>query len=266
MQVRLLRGRLWTDADLNPDATPTVIITKQMADAVWPGRDPLEQCLIVDDRACAPVVGVIANFKRQQLREAPFMAYFWPMGVGGDEPPGSPQILVRMRGDFGRAEPLIRRLLLEIDPNQPYTTIVPYEQWVDPKARSWRLGASVLTAFGALSLLLAAVGVYAVLSYVVASRTREIGVRAALGASPRDVMRTVVVRGLLASLAGAGLGSALALAMGAKVEGLLFNISPRDPLAFGVAIGAVLLISLAATVLPGLRASRVDPLVALRAE
>jgi len=266
LEVRLLRGRLWTDADLDSAAQPTVIITRQMADAVWPGQDPLQRCLVVSRRACAPVVGVIANFRRQDLREQPFMAFFWPMGVGGDEPPASPQILVRMRGDVRRAEPVIRRVLLDVDPNQPYTTIVPYEQWVDPKARSWRLGASVLTAFGALSLLLAAVGVYAVLSYVVASRTREIGVRAALGASPGDVLRTVAVRGLLASIAGAMLGSALALVMGPRVEGLLFNTSARDPITFGVAIGAVLFISLAATILPGLRASRVDPLIALRAE
>ena len=266
MQVRLLRGRLWTDADLDPTAQPTVIITKQMADAVWPGKEPLEQCLIVANRECAPVVGVVANFRRQDLREEPFMALFWPMGLGGDQPPPSPQILVRMRGNIRRAEPLIRRVLLDIDPNQPYTTIVPYESFIDPRARSWRLGASVLTAFGALSLLLAAVGVYAVLSYVVASRTREIGVRAALGASPAEVMRTVVVRGLLASVAGAVLGSALALVMGPRVEGLLFNTSARDPVAFVVAISAVMIISLVATVLPGLRASRVDPLIALRAE
>ena len=266
LEVRLLRGRLWTDADLDSAAQPTVIITKQMADAVWPGQDPLQKCLIVSRRDCAPVVGVINDFRRQQLREAPFMALFWPMAVGGDEPPGSPQMLVRMRGDVRRAEPVIRRLLLDIDPAQPYTTIVPYESWVDPKARSWRLGASVLTAFGALSLLLAAVGVYAVLSYVVASRTREIGVRAALGASPRDVMRTVIARGLMASVAGAVLGSVLAVAMGSRIEGLLFNTSARDPIAFGVAVGAVLLISLVATVLPGIRASRVDPLIALRTE
>jgi ABC-type antimicrobial peptide transport system permease subunit len=156
--------------------------------------------------------------------------------------------------------------MLDIDPNQPYTTIMPYEDWIDPKARSWQLGASVLTAFGALSLLLAAVGVYAVLSYVVASRTREIGVRAALGASPSDVMRTVMVRGLVVAVAGAVLGSLLALLAGPRVEGLLFDTSARDPIAFGVATGAVLLISLAATLLPGLRASRVDPLIALRAE
>jgi hypothetical protein len=237
-----------------------------MADAVWPGQDPLDQCLFVANRPCAPVVGVVANFRRQNLREDAFMALFWPLGLGGDQPPPSPQLLVRMRGDLRRAEPLIRRVLLEIDPNQPYTTIEPYESFIDPKARSWRLGASVLTAFGALSLLLAAVGVYAVLSYVVASRTREIGVRAALGASPAHVMRTVVIRGLLASIAGAVSGSALALAMGPRVEGLLFNTSSRDPLAFGVAIGAVLVISMVATVLPGVRASRVDPLIALRAE
>ena len=266
LQVRLLRGRLWRDADLDSAAQPTVIITRRMADAVWPGKDPLQQCVIVDNRACAPVIGVIADLRRQQLREQPFLALFWPMGVGGDRPPGSPQILVRMRGDARRAEPMIRRVLLEIDPNQPYVTIVPYESFVDPRARSWRLGASVLSAFGALSLLLAAVGVYAVLSYVVASRTREIGVRAALGASPGAVMRTVILRGSLAAVTGVVLGSALALAMGPQIEGLLFETSARDPLAYAVAIGAVLLMTLAATVLPGLRASRVDPLVALRAD
>jgi predicted permease len=266
LDVRLLRGRLWSEADLDSAAQPTVIITRTMADAVWPGKDPLGQCVIVADRACAPVIGVIADLRRQQLREAPFLALFWPMGVGGDRPPGSPQILVRMRTDVRRAEPLIRRVLLEIDPNQPYVTIVPYESFVDPKARSWRLGASVLSAFGALSLLLAAVGVYAVLSYVVASRTREIGVRAALGASPGAVMRTVILRGSLAAVAGVVLGSALALALGPQIEGLLFETSARDPVAYAVAIGAVLVMTLAATVLPGVRASRVDPLVALRAD
>ena len=109
LDVRLLRGRLWRAADLDSTAQPTVIITRRMADAVWPGKDPLQQCVIVADRACAPVIGVIADFRRQQLREDPFLALFWPMGVGGDQPPGSPQIWCEC-DDVRRASP-IRRVL-----------------------------------------------------------------------------------------------------------------------------------------------------------
>ena len=137
---------------------------------------------------------------------------------------------------------------------------------IDPNLRSWQLGATMFLAFGGMALVLAAIGLYSVIAYDVAQRTHELGVRIALGARLGDVVRLVMGDGVRFALIGVGIGSAIALAAGQWIRPLLFDVSPRDPLVFG-AVSAVLMgVAALASLTPALRATKVDPSVALRAD
>jgi ABC-type antimicrobial peptide transport system permease subunit len=160
----------------------------------------------------------------------------------------------------------IRQELLTMRPNLPYVRIEPYEDLIAPEARSWRLGASMFSAFGALSLLIAAVGVYGVLSFSVRRRTRELGIRSALGASRGAVLRSVLFGGVVVALGGVAIGAFASWSLSTRLQPLLFETSAREPLAYLLAAACIALFALLASLIPGLRAAKVDPLVALRAE
>jgi predicted permease len=264
MGVRITRGRLFTASDDRPGAQPVVVITQGMAQRLWPGADPLTKCLIISDRPCAPVVGVVADMHRQGLREKSFLLFFTPIGADTAATPEA--LLVRVTGAPERAVEPIRRELLAMRADLPFIRIQSYESLIAPQARSWRLGANVFTAFGLVSLLLAALGVHGVLSYTVTQRTPELGIRAALGATPAHVMRTVLSTGLGTAAVGVAAGCVVALVAASRVQPLLFDTSARDPVVMAVAGVAILAIAVPATLIPGLRAARIDPLRALRAE
>jgi ABC-type antimicrobial peptide transport system permease subunit len=137
---------------------------------------------------------------------------------------------------------------------------------IEPQVRPWRLGAAMFSVFGALALLLAAVGLYSVIAYGVTQRTHELGVRVALGARTADVLRLVVGEGLRIAVVGVSAGALLALLAGRWLAPLLFNVSPRDPGVFAIVATVLLAVALAASLLPALRAARVDPATALRAD
>jgi ABC-type antimicrobial peptide transport system permease subunit len=139
-------------------------------------------------------------------------------------------------------------------------------EFVDPEIRSWRLGATMFTLFGALALVLAAVGLFSVISYNVSQRTHELGVRMALGAESGDVLRLVMREGLRITVIGTLIGAGVALATARFVEPLLYSVSPRDPVTFAIVIAVLLAAAVAATVIPARRASRVDPVTALRSD
>jgi ABC-type antimicrobial peptide transport system permease subunit len=137
---------------------------------------------------------------------------------------------------------------------------------VDPTQRAWRTGATMFVAFGGLALALAAIGLYSVIAYDVAQRTRELGVRIALGAQARDVTRLIVGQGIGLAALGVVIGGTLALAAGRWVAPLLFAVSPRDPVVFGGVVAVLLGVAAVASVIPALRATRVDPTEALRSD
>jgi putative ABC transport system permease protein len=147
-----------------------------------------------------------------------------------------------------------------------YVTVTPFGDILGRQTRSWTLGATMFTVFGVLALLVAAVGLYSVIAYNVAQRTHELGVRIALGAQSPDVVRLVVGEGVRVSLVGVAIGTLVALAAVRYVGPLLFSVSPRDPLVFGTVAGVLLVVAVAASVVPAWRASHVDPSVALRGE
>ena len=264
LQMRLLRGRFFTEADDRENAEPVIIVTDRMARRLFADRDPLSQCMFFDDMPCARIVGVVADMHRQGIQERPFMAYFMPLGRIPNSAPEA--MMVRVAGDPERMVEPVRRAVHAIREGLPYVDVQPYEELIAPQARSWRLGATMFTAFGALSLLIAAVGIYGVLSFSVAQRMPELGIRAALGAQPGSVLRSVVLGGGIVALAGVAIGAVAAWLLAPRLEPLLFETGAREPAAYAVAAVVIVASALIASVLPGVRASRADPMSVLRVQ
>jgi len=160
----------------------------------------------------------------------------------------------------------VQRALQSLSPNLPYADVRPLQDVLDRQMRPWLLGATMFSIFGLLALALAAVGLYGVRAYAVAQRTREIGIRMALGAALPDVVRMVLWDGLRVTTVGIGLGAVAALILGRVLEPLLFNTRATNPAIYGLIAVSLAVVSVAASALPAWRAARVDPNVALRAE
>jgi len=160
----------------------------------------------------------------------------------------------------------VREKVRELDRDVPVSTVRTEEEWVSGSAAQPRLNAVLLGAFAAAAVIVAAIGVYGVLAYSVTQRTREIGLRMALGAQRSGVLRLVVGEGMIVGAIGIALGAVGALALGQVLANLVFGVPVRDPMTFGVVAGILTIVALAACVLPARKASRVDPLVALRTE
>lgn len=265
--TRVLRGRAFTDAD-HAGTEPVAIVSRLMADLLWPGRDAIGECFAIGEdstnKACARIVGVAADAHRFQLREPPAMQYYIPLGQ--EQGFGGAAILVRPRGDAAAAIAEVRNATRSLDPSIEYVDAEVLQQRVDPQVRPWRLGASIFGLFGILALVVAAIGLYSVMAYLVAQRTHEIGVRIALGARSGDIVGLVLRNGVGMAAFGVAIGVGLALFAGRYVKTLLFDISPRDPLVIGGVAAALLAVAVLASWLPAVRASGVDPMEALRAE
>jgi hypothetical protein len=263
--ARVLQGRAFTAEDDRPGAAPVTVLTSRMATSLWPGQNALEKCIVIDDGPCSQVVGVIADVNRQGIEEDPFMLYFVPLGAQPTEE--VPQyLLVRTRGPAESQIEPIRRNLSELRANLPYISIMPFRAMINRQAQSWRMGSAMFMIFGALSLVIAAVGLYGVLSYSVSQRTHELGIRSAIGATPGHLRRMIISGGLLAAAVGVGIGAVTAILLSSQVQALLFQTSATDPVVFVGAAVMVLGVAVLASAIPGIRATKIDPLRALRAE
>ena len=268
MGTRVVRGRGFTPED-RAGAPLAAVVNQTMARRLWPGQDPVGKCLHVgaDTAPCSRVVGVVGDIRRDRLGDAEPLQYYVPLAQRQWLPwpralfvrPAAPEPSAALVAE-------VRNAVHALAPGLPYVNVRPLQELVEPQVRPWRLGAAMFGAFGGLALLIAAVGLYSVISYGVAQRTRELGVRVALGARAADVLRLVVGEGVRVAAAGVALGALGALAAGRFVAPLLFDTSPRDPLVFGGVTLALLLVALVASLVPARRASRVDPMVALRSE
>ena len=267
MGTRLVRGRAFGAED-RAGAPLVAVVNETMARALWPGADALGRCVQLGDSTsapCATVVGVAEDVKWNAVRDADVMQLYVPLAQDLARDPFR-ALLVRPAGAPEAVAAAVRRELLAVAPNLTSVTVQPLQAAVDPSLRSWRLGATMFVAFGGLALLLAAVGLYSVLAFSVAARSHEMGVRIALGAHARDVLRLVVGEGVRVAAVGVAIGLVVVLAAGRLVESLLFETSPRDPLVLGGVAVVLVVVATAASLLPGLRATRADPNVALRAE
>ena len=265
MGTRLLRGRGISESDV-AGAPRTMVVGESMAKVLWPGREALGQCVRVgsDTVPCTTVVGVAENIKAQRLdSDAGFFYYYLSSAQFSPDRGG---LFVRTRGPAVDAKEGVRRRLQALMPGPSYVTVTPLSDILGSQRLSWRLGATLFTVFGALALVLAAIGLYSVIAYNVAQRTQEMGVRIALGARMPDVARLVLSEGMKLAVVGIVLGGALALVVSRWVKPLLFDVSPRDPLVFaGVAV-VLLAVAALASFVPARRAARVDPMKALRTE
>jgi len=270
--MRILRGRGFTDTDAR-DSARVAVVGQTFARLVWPGEDPIGKCLYVggDEAACVQVVGVASNARLSDLIEGPVLQYYLPVSSvnaanTNDFINGITDLLIRTRSPARDAAASVQRALQGAEPNLPYVRVESLEESVAPLQRSWRMGATMFSAFGLLALAIAAVGVFGVTAYTVSQRTREIGVRIALGAQPGGVVRLVLRQGIRAAVAGAAAGLLGALALGRAVASLLYGVSPADPLVLGSVTAALLVVAVLAAWLPARRAARVDPIIALQSE
>jgi predicted permease len=265
MGTRLLRGRT-LEAQDQEKSPKVMVVSEAMAKAVWPGKDAVGQCVRVgaDTAPCTTVVGIAENIRaNDDFAKDKMLYYYRPIDQSAA---GNGGLFIRVRGDAARQMEPLRRALQPLMPGSAYVTVRPMSEIFAPNIKSWRLGASMFVAFGGLALVLAAIGLYSVIAYNVQQRTHELGVRVAFGAQVGDVMRLVLSEGLRLAVAGVVIGTAIALFAGRWVAPLLFNVKPTDPLVFAFVIGVLLVVATVASLIPAMRAARVDPNVALRSE
>jgi putative ABC transport system permease protein len=262
--TRILRGRGFTTDD-RAGSPKIMVLSESMAKRLWPTADALGKCIRVgaDTMPCTTVVGVAEDIRQGRLTGAPGYTYYMPqMQVAAD----GGGLFVRTRADARTQTETLRRELQRLMPGTAYLTVQPLRDILDPNYRPWQLGATMFTIFGLLALVLAAVGLYSVIAYAAAQRMHEMGVRVALGAQSRDVIRIVVGEGLRLALVGIVVGTVAALVTSRFVAKLLFDVPAKDPMTLTVVTVTLLSVAIAASLAPALRASRVDPSVALRSE
>jgi len=263
--THLLLGRAFTRADVT-GGERVAIVNETMARTLWPNHDPIGECLLMDTMPCSRVVGVAEDSRRFGLREDPAMQYYIPLGEEGALGFGGRQMFVRPRGNVATLRDALRTELARLDPTVGFVSVGLLQDSLDPQIRPWRLGANMFAVFGALALLVSAIGLYSVIAYLVAQRAHELGVRIALGAERRNIVRLVVRHGVGLAAAGVAIGTLLSLNAGRWIEPLLFDTSPRSPAVFVFVAAVLLVVGLLASVVPAWRAARVNPVEALRAD
>jgi putative ABC transport system permease protein len=265
MGMPLLKGRSFSAAD-TAEAPRVVVINQTLAARIWPGESPIGKRFKngrpESQNPWCEVVGVVADVKLEGLeRDTPLQVYL-PLS----QQPHSPGLwlVVRTAGDPLQAVAAVERTIHAVEKDLPLFPSRTMEQRLGSSLATRRLTLSLLLSLAVLALVLAAIGIYGVTSYSVRQRTQELGIRLALGAQRRDVLKLVLAQGLKLTLLGVGLGLLAALALTKWLEALLFNVRPTDPLTFTVIAVVLVLVALVACWVPARRAAKVDPLVALR--
>ena len=269
MRIPMRRGRLFQDAD-GPNAPPVVIINETMARKFWPNQDPLGKRLKFGDLEekwpWRTIVGIAGDVRQMRLNEPPRQEMYFAYWQTKENWMVPRDFAIRTSGDPLSLAGAVRQAVWSIDKDQPVSNVITLDSLLDQEVAERRVQAALLGGFAALALVLACVGIYGVLSYVVTQRTREIGVRVALGASASDVFRTVAGQGMTLAGLGVAAGLAGALALSRLLGSLLFGVSAGDPLTYAGAVAVFGVVALAACYFPARRAAHVDPMVTLRYE
>ena len=265
MGTRIVRGRPFSTLD-RAGSERVVVVSEAMAGVLWPGDNPIGKCIRVDadSMPCTTVIGVAEDAVQNSLTDDQRLRYYLPLDQF--RPARGHTLLLRMRGSPAGQVETVRKALQAVMPGQSYITVRPLNELIDAQRRSWQIGATMFAGFGALALLVAAVGLYGVITYNVAQRMHELGVRIALGAQKGDVVRLVVGQGMRFALLGVVIGLGLALAGAHWIQPLLFQQSARDPVTYGLVAVLLLAVALVASLVPARRATRADPNAALRGE
>ncbi len=279
--TRVVRGRAFGAADTRPGAAPVMLVNETAARLLWPNENALGKCIHTPfvrgtpghpasarDAPCSEIIGIVRDTHRSAIaNEDPhYLQLYLPTGQA--DALMARVMLVRAAPGVdpdALVEP-VRRLMQSTRPNLPYANVRAMRSALDGELQPWRLGATMFSAFGAIALVLSALGLYGVVTHTVTQRTHEMGVRLALGARRGDIVRLVLGTGFRVAVAGIALGTVAALAAGRLVEPMLFHVSPRDPFVFVSVAATLVLVAALASLAPARRASRADPLSSLRTD
>jgi predicted permease len=263
MGVKIVRGRAFTGSD-RAGSEPVAIVSDAAARAFWNGHDPVGGRLrFSPDTPWMTVIGVAGDVLNRRLTEAPQPILYRSLEQASDL---SMALLIRARGDISLLGESIAREVRQVDPDLPIYSIRPMTEWIEAAVAQRRFLMRLLVAFGGTATALALLGIYGVMAYSVSQRTREIGIRMAIGARQIDVSRMVMRSGIALTAAGVLVGIGASLALSRLVTSQLFGVQPSDPITLGSVLLLMTIVAAAAAYLPARRAARVDPIIALRSQ
>lgn len=264
----IVEGRPFTDADRD-GAPRAALVNQTMAKLYWPGQSAIGKCMQVGRGApCSTVVGIVENTRRQGISEDDSLLFYVPLEQAPENLRLGARLIARIGdGDLrtqGRVAEQARREALTLAPGLRFVSARALDDVIAPQLQAWRIGASLFSVFGALALIVAAIGFYSVVAFDVEGRKREMGVRSALGAPSSAILRLVVLDGVRLGMAGIAIGAAAAWSLAPLSRDLLYGVEPRNPAIVGGAAVVLAIAAVLASALPALRAARVDPSLALR--
>jgi putative ABC transport system permease protein len=266
MGMRLIQGRVFDSSD-RPASPTVVVVNETLTRRLWPGEEPigkrLKQGWPEDQSAWREVIGVVGDVKFEGVAEETPAQVYLPMTQESSQ---GFAIVVRAAADPGRLSSVVEATVHQLDKDLPLFAVRTMDQMLTESMARQRMATLILAVFAAIALTLASIGLYGVVSHGVTERTHEIGVRMALGANQRHVLKLVVRQGLSMAAAGIAIGLAGAIALSKTVQALLFGVTATDPLTFAAVVAVLLCVATVACYVPAWRATRVDPTQALRAE
>jgi len=271
MNIPLRQGRYFDSRD-NVQSLPVAIINETMAREYWPGENALGRRFKLGDpdepgKQWKEIVGIVADIRQMGIDEPVKAEMYFPYQQIADWPGYMPRDLaIRTTGDTSNLAGAVRQIIREVDPDQPVSNVATMAEVLGEEAGQRRMGMIMLVGFASLALLLASLGIYGVLAYFVTQHTNEIGVRQALGATPRNILLLVLKKGMGLTLVGVVIGLVASFALTRLMSSLLFGVKAADPLTFATVPFVLVMVALLACYIPARRATKVDPLVALRYE
>jgi predicted permease len=266
LKIPLLAGRLFTASD-GPNAPRVAIVNKELVQKAFGGRDPIGERITfgnpADSSSWLTIIGVVGNTRLEGVGLETYSQAFTPLLQA---PASYMYVLARTTGDPLALAAALRREVAALDPALPISSLLSMDQRAAESVAQFKLNSIIVTLFACVALVLASIGIYAVIAYAVAQRTREIGIRMALGAGRSTVLRLVVRDGMAPAVIGVALGTLGAFGVTRLMRSLLYGVTATDPIVFGLVATALVLVALGACLIPARRAARVDPNVALRSD
>jgi len=264
MDIPIVDGRDFDDRD-HAKAQRVVVINQEMAQMLWPGESAVGKRILIGAESRDPiqVVGVVKTGKYRNLAEDPKPYFYYPMT---QRRPGTMQLVMRSNLDPRGLAGAIRKEVQNIDRSVPVSSVKTMTEHLTYALWAPNMAASLSLAFGVLAIVLSAIGLYSVMAYVVSQRTREVGIRMALGANRADVLKMITLQGMRLAVIGVVIGLVLSLGLARALSSLLIGVSGYDVTTFVIVSVLLVLVAFIACYLPARRATRIDPLVALRYE
>jgi putative ABC transport system permease protein len=265
MQIPLKRGRLFTAQEAT-EMRHVVVVNEALTRKYFPNEDPLGKRITIDmkdNNVPTEIIGVVGDVRHMRLDEEVEPVSYWPQP---ELTYSFMTLVIRTRGDAANVAAGARGVIQSLDSEQPVADVRTMESLLANSIARARFSALLLAVFASVALVLAAIGIYGVISYVVAQRRHEIGLRMALGAQARDVVTLVLRNGMMLAGLGVAIGLAGAFALTRVMTTLLFGVTPTDTITFGTVSALLLIVAFLACYIPARRATKVDPLVALRYE